>query len=271
MNLCTLNYSKNVKILIDNKIIINDKSYDNYTTNEIQIASAANKYITVSKSEAQWIKQIVPMVKPLVYYPTQSWWSGQQKQRQIGKFYLRSMFPQKLFVIYIGRLTYQKGVQNLFAATLPKNIHLIMMSSTSFSDENLINQMQNYAHKNRDNFTWIGPSYHQDKYNIIQQCDAVICPSIFEPFGLVGLETMLFTDTPLIASSVDGMLDYLSFDGYINCGTTVSQLNQALLIFSTMSNETKQRIAEKGRHYAQKCINEWVEHNTQIQIDITLC
>ena len=275
-HLCTLHYSKNVKVLIDDSIISDTKSYDTFFINEIEIAKHATLYVTVSQSESEWIKTIVPKVNPMIYYPTRSWWSNmmvprisaQQTLRCNNISYIRELNPDKLLMLYVGRITHQKGIQKLLNVNIPSNIHVVVMSSTSFGDEGLLQNIQTVAKLRPDLLSWIGPHYHEDKIQIMQQCDAVICPSVFEPFGLVGLETLLFTETLLIASGVDGMQDYTIDGGFLKCGTSVQSIQDAIATFSSMPTETRRKISQKGRIHAENCINCWSQPGLLSQLTI---
>lgn len=260
-HLCTLHYSKNVKVLVDEAIISDTKSYDTFFVNEIEIAKRASTYVTVSQSECEWIQTIVADVKPMIYYPNRSWWSTTLSQSsQVSRSsvsYIRDKYPHKLLILYVGRISHQKGIHKLLHVDLPANVHFVIMSSTSFGDKGLLESLQKLSNARPDFLTWIGPYFNEDKIKIMQQCDAVICPSVFEPFGLVGLETLLFTDTLLIASGVDGMQDYLIDGGFLKCGTTVESIQQAIGNFARFTPETRRAVVQKGKRNAEKCVDLW--------------
>lgn len=86
-----------------------------------------------------------------------------------------------------------------------------------------------------DNAYFIGYKSGQDKINLLNSVDAVIFPSIHEPFGIVGLEAMACKKV-LIASNVNGMKDYLTNVNYINCGISLDTISNALKIFSEMND-----------------------------------
>jgi glycosyltransferase involved in cell wall biosynthesis len=166
-------------------------------------------------------------------------------------FYLRQHYPDKLLVLYVGRTTYQKGVDMLLEVVLPENVHLCMMSSAEFGDGKLLKAYEQYAQSHYDSFTWLGPHFAEDKLNIMNQCDAVICPSVYEPYGLVGLETILFSKAVVISSGIDGMQDYLVEGGYIHCGTTLDTLQQALREFSQMNPAQRTAMVEVAKTHCQ--------------------
>ena len=269
-HLCTLHYSKNVKVLIDESVISDTKSYDSFFINEIDIAKRATIYVTVSQSECAWIKTIVKGVNPMIYYPNRNWWTQSmftcvnncQPPHCIAN--IRDLNRDKLIILYIGRITHQKGIQHLLNVNLPANVHIVIMSSTSFGDEGLLQTVQKGLNDRPDLLTWIGPHYDQDKIKIIQHCDAVICPSIFEPFGLVGFETMLFTDTLLIASGVDGMQDYTIDGGFMNCGTSPKSIQETISTFAQMDVAIRRAIVEKGKLHALKCVDQWSRRELKV-------
>jgi glycosyltransferase involved in cell wall biosynthesis len=276
-HLCTLHYSKNVKVLIDECVIKDTKSYESFFINEIEIAKHASTYVTVSQSECAWIKTIVPEVTPMIYYPTRLWWptslftcanaNVNTNESPSNITYIRKQHPDKLLILYIGRITHQKGIQQLLQTNIPANVHFVMMSSTAFGDEGLVQTIQTVAKERPNMLTWIGPHYGADKIKIIQQCDAVICPSVFEPFGLVGLETLLFTDTLLIASGVDGMNDYTVEGGFIKCGTTSASIEQTIASFVCMDVATRRCISQKGKIHATQCVDKWSQ-SSQRQMNV---
>jgi glycosyltransferase involved in cell wall biosynthesis len=89
------------------------------------------------------------------------------------------------------------------------------------------------------------------KKSLLQSADAVIMPSLHEPFGIVGLEA-LASKTVLISSFTDGISDYLTPDVGIDCGKTKESIGEALNIFKNMSDEELVERKEKGYLQAEK-------------------
>lgn len=265
IHLCSLHLTKNIEVLINQGILAkNQESFYQFYNNEKLVAQYSDEYVTVSQSETEWIRSVHPTINVNCYYPHKGWWQDDIEIENIRKrvpnpFYIRKSFPDKLLLLYVGRFTYQKGVNMFFQVKIPDNVHLCIMSTTTFGDQNLINQFTIHSQTNPDQFTWLGPHYKDDKIDIMKQCDAVICPSLLEPFGLVGLETLLFTDTLLICSGVDGMKEYLVDGGHINCGTSVQTLQHAIDSFSVMTQHIKSEIIKKGKEYANNCLLTWGE------------
>lgn len=259
----------------------------NYYKKEKLVADRCDHYFVVSESEKMWVQNIFKRTTCNIYYPNETWWSNEASNYNIyypdeagwsNKWLnkvvnpqadamkhlcasldaktptcidiIKSHHPSKHIVLLPGRITYQKGIHLVLKSKIPKNVHICIMSSTAVGDENIIKFCKNTIAQNTEHFSWIGPLFDEEKIRILSQCDAVLCPSVYEPFGLLGLETLLFSSAVLITSGVDGMQDYLTNGGYISCGPTVESVEQALFTFATMSDQQKSSIVAKGHERA---------------------
>jgi glycosyltransferase involved in cell wall biosynthesis len=260
LHLCTLHMTKNAHVLRELKLFdyANPVQVDvdyflepTYYKKEKLIADRCDHYFVVSESEKMWVQNVFKRTQCTTYHPNQSWWGADDFQSLLPKKtcidVIRSYHPTKKIILLPGRITYQKGIHLILTCKIPKNIHICIMSSTATGDENILQLCRNTIAQNMDHFSWIGPQFEDDKLRIMAQCDAVMCPSIYEPFGLLGLETLLFSSTLLIASGVDGMRDYLTEGGYLPCGTTLESVQNALNTFASMSEHQKASMSKKGR------------------------
>ena len=150
--------------------------------------------------------------------------------------------PIKL--IYIGRFALMKGILALCESRIPENIDLIFIGADNGGEAYVYQKMLEKVNKEA-NVHYIGPLYGQDKINAMCAADAVIMPSIHEPFGIVALEA-LASKSVLLSSFIDGMSDFLTDDIAINCGTKKETIERALLELSAMSEENKKTRIEKG-------------------------
>jgi glycosyltransferase involved in cell wall biosynthesis len=255
-HLSTLHNTKNIKLLEEHNHIQKDNNlYDEELLKEKTFVEESDIYVTVSQSEKRWVSDVLGRKKTIkVYYPTLKWWYPTPSTK-IEPFYIREKYPNKKIFLFIGRITYQKGIDKLLNVRWPENSHLCIMSALEFCDIGLTEKTKEFCERNSDTVSWIGPHYGDNKFNVIKQCDAVITSSIYEPFGLVGLETMLFTDTLFISSAVDGMKDYITEGGYLDCGTTVEQIQQAVDRFLELSEEEKSSIVQKGKNGVKNIVN----------------
>ena len=109
-------------------------------------------------------------------------------------------------ILYVGRLVYEKGVQNLIDA-MPKilsNYHdakLVICGKGGMMDE-LKQEARNLGIENKVYFAGYCDS---KKIQKMYKCaDIAVFPSTYEPFGIVALEAML-AGVPTVVSDVGGL------------------------------------------------------------------
>ena len=121
---------------------------------------------------------------------------------------LRSEFaePDEKLVLLIGRLVYEKGFQLALEAMptvierLPKTRFLVAGSGTH--EEELRRQAEEAGLMEHGTFLgWIGDDVLHSLYRIADVC---VVPSIYEPFGLVALESMA-SGCPCIVADTGGL------------------------------------------------------------------
>jgi glycosyltransferase involved in cell wall biosynthesis len=151
--------------------------------------------------------------------------------------------PVKL--LYFGRIDTMKNVGRLLDVQLPDGVDLIVMGGEDGSNPDLYQRLENLA-RQRENLHRIPFTSGHDKFHIIRAADAVIFPSIHEPFGMVGIET-LACGTPLIASFVGGMNEYLNDDCAIRMdGLDAGSIEKAIHQFLAMSESSKEAMISNG-------------------------
>lgn len=109
-------------------------------------------------------------------------------------------------ILYVGRLVYEKGVQNLIAA-MPKILDryhdskLIICGRGGMIDE--LREQVKYL--GIDNKVYFAGYCDSKKMQKMYKCaDVAVFPSTYEPFGIVAIESML-SGTPTIVSDVGGL------------------------------------------------------------------
>jgi glycosyltransferase involved in cell wall biosynthesis len=154
--------------------------------------------------------------------------------------------PLKL--LYLGRLSPQKGLAALLACTLPENMDLILAGPES--NDSGINQLLATRLKDPTNRTYyVGPIYGLDKWKMLCTADFLIVPSLHEPFGLVALEG-LATRTLVISSFVEGLSEVLTDEAAVRCGTSVDTIQAALQRVSQMTPDEYKRRTDVGFAHA---------------------
>ena len=109
-------------------------------------------------------------------------------------------------ILYVGRLVYEKGIQNLIAA-MPKILEryhdskLIICGRGGMIDE-LREQVKYLEIENKVYFAGYCDSKKMQK--MYKCADVAVFPSTYEPFGIVAIESML-SGTPTIVSDVGGL------------------------------------------------------------------
>ena len=113
------------------------------------------------------------------------------------------------YAIFVGRITRQKGLAHLLRAwqNVPAEYGLVLAAGSPdeeiFGNEvkALIEELQ----KTRSNVIWIPDMLpHEKLCALLTSADLFICPSIYEPLGIVNLEAMA-CETAVLATRVGGI------------------------------------------------------------------
>lgn len=113
-------------------------------------------------------------------------------------------------VLYIGRITYQKGPEYFLKAakkvleTNKKVVFVVAGSGDQY--EYMIQQAAEIGISANVFFT--GFVRGNKQYTLFKEADLVVMPSVSEPFGLVALESLYF-ETPVIVSKTSGVGEVL--------------------------------------------------------------
>jgi len=109
------------------------------------------------------------------------------------------------YVLFLGRCTQQKGVEHLVdaAADIPCQVVMVMGGADTKEYEALVAAKL----KGKANIVHINKMLSEDEAaQLYSQARAFICPSIYEPFGIINLEAMA-CEAPVIASAVGGITE----------------------------------------------------------------
>jgi starch synthase len=113
------------------------------------------------------------------------------------------------YATFVGRITRQKGLAHLLRAwkSVPSEYGLVLCAGSPDEEgigaevAELIADLQ----KTRKNIWWIKDMLvHQELTAVLTQADLFLCPSIYEPLGIVNLEAM-GCQTAVLASRVGGI------------------------------------------------------------------
>jgi alpha-maltose-1-phosphate synthase len=117
--------------------------------------------------------------------------------------------PSRPFVLFNGRITRQKGLPLLLAAVLKldRRYQVVIVASSPDTPEIAaeVAALAGRVSAERGNLTWIDHFIsREDLIDLHSHAAVFVCPSIYEPFGLVILEAMA-CETPVVASRVGGI------------------------------------------------------------------
>lgn len=118
--------------------------------------------------------------------------------------------PDAPTVVFVGRLTRQKGVPLLLEAAryLPAGTQLVLCGGHADTPEisrEVAEQVATLRAEGRVTVVWIDHMVARDEVvPLMSAADVFACPSVYEPFGLVNLEAMS-CGTPVVASAVGGI------------------------------------------------------------------
>jgi glycogen(starch) synthase len=121
--------------------------------------------------------------------------------------------PYERLVLFVGRLVPQKGVEYLIRAvpliTRHHNNAKFVIAGDGWSRSHLESITASVAGRDRVRFP--GFISDSDRVELLMSADALVIPSVYEPFGIVALEGMA-AGVPIIASNVGGLSEIVEHD-----------------------------------------------------------
>ncbi len=136
----------------------------------------------------------------------------------------------KPYMLFVGRITRQKGFQHLVRAIqfMDRDFQIVLCAAAPDTPE-MGKEMRvavERAQAQRPGIIWIEEMVDQHTACELYSHAAVfICPSIYEPFGIINLEAMA-CETAVVASSVGGIKEVV-VDGETGFLVPLKQMNES--------------------------------------------
>jgi starch synthase len=161
------------------------------------------------------------------------------------------------YLLFVGRITRQKGVPHLLRAVrdIDPGVQVVLCAGAPDTPEidREFRELYEELSRVRDHVHWIPQMLPRpDVIQLLTHAAAFVCPSVYEPLGIVNLEAMA-CGTPVVASRVGGIPEVVD-DGRTGVLVTVDDDFEASLARALDSvvgdPEAARRMGEAGRERA---------------------
>ena len=138
--------------------------------------------------------------------------------------------PKRSYLLFVGRITRQKGFMHLVRAIqfMDRDFQIVLCAAAPDTPE-IAKEMKNAvecARMRRPGIIWIDEMVDQKiACELYSHAAVFICPSIYEPFGIINLEAMA-CETPVVASAVGGIKEVV-VDGETGFLVSLEQMKES--------------------------------------------
>jgi starch synthase len=172
---------------------------------------AADAVIAVSEGMRQDVLKAYPSVDPDRVKVVHNGIDSQQWQRHRDPDTVRrhGVDPDRTSVIFVGRITRQKGLPYLLraCAELPPDVQLVLCAGAPDTPEIMaeVESLMADLRATRQGVVWIPEMLPRSEVVALLSAATVFaCPSIYEPLGIVNLEAMA-CELPVVATATGGI------------------------------------------------------------------
>lgn len=172
---------------------------------------AADAVIAVSAGMREDILRSYPSVDPDKVKVVHNGIDSQLWQRERDEDTVRrhGVDPDRPSIIFVGRITRQKGLPYLLraAAQLPPEVQLVLLAGAPDTPEILaeVETLIATLRETRDGVVWVPTMLPRNEVvALLSSATVFICPSVYEPLGIVNLEAMA-CELPVVATATGGI------------------------------------------------------------------
>lgn len=163
---------------------------------------------TYPRIDADKVHVVLNGIDTELWHPRPTW---EESKEQNGWSVLEELGvdPTRPMVAFVGRITRQKGVAHLVKAAshFDDGVQLVLCAGAPDTPE-IAKETEQLVHdlqEQRDGVFWVQDMLPKEKIQeILTAADSFVCPSIYEPLGIVNLEAMA-CGTAVVASDVGGI------------------------------------------------------------------
>lgn len=122
----------------------------------------------------------------------------------------RGIDAGKPYILFVGRITRQKGIMHLINAVrhLRPGVQIVLCAGAPDTPEiaaEMEERVEAARRETRNEIVWIPEFVPRDELvAIYSSASLFVCPSVYEPFGIINLEAMA-CGVPVVASAVGGI------------------------------------------------------------------
>lgn len=171
----------------------------------------ADAIIAVSHGMRTDVLRSYPSLDPAKVHVVHNGIDSQEWQRDPSDEIARKhgIDPDRPSVIFVGRITRQKGLPYLLraAADLPPEVQLILCAGAPDTPEILaeVEELVENLRKDRDGVIWIAEMLpRKEVIGLYSAATVFVCPSVYEPLGIVNLEAMA-CEAPVVGTATGGI------------------------------------------------------------------